>query len=285
MFKIGEFSKLSQVPVKTLRYYDEIGLLKPAKVDRFTAYRYYSADQLPRLNRILALKDLGLSLAQIGRLLDGDLPPAQMRGMLRLKQVELQERVQEEQARLARVEARLRQIEKEGTMPTYEVVLRKVEPQTVVAIRDTIPTFSDQGALWKEMSDYLEQQGAKAAGPSLTIYHDTEYREQDVDVEVTTPVSAPPPASERVTVRELPGAEQMACVIHQGSYETIGEAYNALMAWIGAHGYNIVGPSREVYLRCPDNEYTDAEAVGYAEYVANDPAAFVTEVQFPVQKA
>jgi len=90
MFKIGEFSKLSQVTVKTLRYYDEIGLLKPAKVDRFTSYRYYSADQLPRLNRILALKDLGLSLAQVAQLLDGDLPPAQIRGMLRLKQAELQ---------------------------------------------------------------------------------------------------------------------------------------------------------------------------------------------------
>ena len=79
MFKIGDFSKLSQVPVKTLRYYDEIGLLKPAKVDRFTSYRQYSADQLPRLNRILALKDLGLSLAQIAQLLDGDLPPEQIR--------------------------------------------------------------------------------------------------------------------------------------------------------------------------------------------------------------
>jgi len=84
MFRIGEFSKLSQVTVKALRYYDEIGLLKPAKVDPFTGYRYYSADQLPRLNRILALKDLGLSLAQISRLLDGDLPPAQIRGMLRM---------------------------------------------------------------------------------------------------------------------------------------------------------------------------------------------------------
>jgi len=170
-------------------------------------------------------------------------------------------------------------------MPAYEVVLRKVESQTVVAIRDTIPTFSHQGALWKEMSDYLEQHGTRAAGPSLTIYHDAEYREQDVDVEVATPVvSAPPPSSERVAVRELPGAAQMACVIHQGGYETIGAAYNALMAWIEAHSYNIVGPGREVYLRCPDNAYTDAEAVGYAGYVANDPAAFVTEVQFPVQK-
>ena len=111
MFKIGEFSKFSQVPVKTLRYYDEIDLLKPVEVDQHTGYRYYSAEQLYRLNRILALKDLGLSLAQIGELLDGDLPAEQMRGMLRLKQAEVQGRVKEEQARLARVEWRLRQIE------------------------------------------------------------------------------------------------------------------------------------------------------------------------------
>jgi DNA-binding transcriptional MerR regulator len=111
MFKIGEFSRISRVSVKTLRYYDGIGLLTPARVDLFTGYRYYSADQLPRLNRILALKDLGLSLEQIAALLDDDLPPAEIRGMLRLKRVEIQQHLEEEQARLARVEARLKQIE------------------------------------------------------------------------------------------------------------------------------------------------------------------------------
>ncbi len=124
MFKIGEFSKLSRVTVKTLRYYDEIGLLKPAEVDRFTSYRYYSVSQLPRLNRILALKDLGLSLDQIGQLLKDDLSPEQIRGMLRLKQAEIRQQVQEEQARLARVEQRLRYIEQEDKMPNYDVVIK-----------------------------------------------------------------------------------------------------------------------------------------------------------------
>ena len=118
MFKIGDFSKLSQVSVKTLRYYDELGLLKPVEVDRFTGYRYYSADQLPRLNGIRALQDLGLTLEQIADLLDQGLPAAQLRGMLRLKQAELKEQVREEQARLARVETRLKQIEQEGMVPT-----------------------------------------------------------------------------------------------------------------------------------------------------------------------
>lgn len=285
MFKIGDFSRISQVSVKTLRYYDEIGLLKPAWVDRFTGYRYYSVDQSHRLNRILALKDLGLSLEQIARLLDGELPPAQIRGMLRLKQAEIQQRVEEEQARLARVEARLRQIEQEDKMPTYDVVLRKVEPQTAVTIRDVILTYYDQGPLWKELSTYLEQHRARAAGPSLTLYYDTEYRERDVDVEVATPVSTPLSGNERVTVHELPGAELMACTIHQGSYDTLDRAYAALLTWIEANGYRIIGPGREVYLRCPDNDYDAPEAVGYEEYLADTPDACMTEVQFPVEKA
>ena len=140
MFKIGEFSRFSQVSVKTLRYYDQIGLLKPAEVDDFTGYRYYSASQLPRINRILALKDLGLSLKQITQLLEEDMTPDQIRGILRLKQVEIQQQVQQEQARLARVEWRLKQIEREETMPTQEVVLKKVPPIEVVSVRDIVPT-------------------------------------------------------------------------------------------------------------------------------------------------
>ncbi|HLB47902.1 MAG TPA: helix-turn-helix domain-containing protein [Anaerolineales bacterium] len=106
MIKIGDFSKLSQATVKALRLYDEMGLLKPARVDNFTGYRYYSADQLPRLNRILALKDLGFSLEQIAQLLKDDLPVEQLRGMLKMKRAEIEQRLEDEQERLTRVEAR-----------------------------------------------------------------------------------------------------------------------------------------------------------------------------------
>ena len=92
MIKIGEFSKLVQVPV-TLRYYDQVGLLKPVEVDRFTGYRYYSAEQLPRLHRILALKGLGFSLEQIGGVLAEGLSPEQMRGMLRLRHAQISQQL------------------------------------------------------------------------------------------------------------------------------------------------------------------------------------------------
>ena len=246
--------------------------------------RRLCAGQLPRLNRILALKDLGFSLDQVAQLLTEELPAEQLRGMLRMRQMEIQQHMRVEQERLARVQARLRQIEKEDKMPAYEVLIKTVEPQTVAAVRGIVPSYGEQGPLWKNLAAYLMEHKARATAPSLTIYYDTEYREQDVDLETATPTFPSLPNSGRVSIRELPGVESMACTVHHGQYETIGEAYTAVMNWIEANGYHIIGPNREVYLRCPDNEYEDAEAIGYSEYVASDPADFVTEIQFPVAR-
>ena len=138
MLKIGDFSRLSRVTVKALRYYDEIGLLKPVSVDRFTGYRYYSAAQLPRLHYIVALKNLGLSLDEIATLTNNELSLSQMRDLFILKKAELQQRVSEEQQRLSHIEKLLQQIEKEGTMPDYQVIVKKVEPQLFASIRDVL---------------------------------------------------------------------------------------------------------------------------------------------------
>ena len=270
MFRIGDFSKLSRVSVKTLRYYDEVGLLKPARVDRFTNYRYYSVEQLHRLHRILALKDLGFPLEQIAQLLDEGVPLSQLQGMLRMRQADIQQKVREERERLARVEARLNQIEKEDKMSTYEVVIKKVEPLHVASVRDTVPAYDQQGPLFEELSTYLAEKGAKWVGPPLTMYHDTEYRESDVDIEVCAPVMPSVAGNERVSVRELPGVETMACMVHQGSYSKgFHAAYGALMSWIEANGYRIVGPNREIYLKGGEDP--------------NDES-YVTEIQFPVAK-
>jgi DNA-binding transcriptional MerR regulator len=283
MLKIGDFSKLSQVSVKALRYYDEIGLLKPAQVDRFTGYRYYSADQLPRLNRLLALKDLGFSLEQIAELLDEELSPVQVRGMLRLKQAEIQQRVQEEQAQLGRVEARLRYIEQEGKMPTYDVILKKIEPQLVAAIRDVIPTYADQGQLWGELDAYLTRHKVNPIGACLTFYYDTEYKERDVDLEVCEPIAGSLGSEGQVTVRELPGMETMACLLHHGNFDTISQTYQALISWIEANGYHIAGPNREVYLRAVVD--LSGSGVEYpADYLTDNPDDRLTEIQFPVEK-
>jgi len=240
-------------------------------VDRFTSYRYYSAEQLRRLNRILALKDLGCSLEQIGRRLAEGLPPAELRGMLRLKQAEIQQKVAEDQERLARVEARLSQIEKEGKMPSYDVVIKKVEPLHVASVRDVVPDYGAQGSLWGELDAYLKERGAQWMGPPLTVYHDTEYREHDVDVEVCAPIAPSVSGSARVVTKNLAAVETMACLVHQGSYaQGFNEPYGALMSWIEVNGYRIAGPNREIYLQGGDDP--------------NDKS-YVTEIQFPVEKA
>lgn len=265
MFKIGEFSRITQVPVSALRYYAEIGLLKPALVDQFTSYRYYRLDQLPRLYRILALKDLGLALDQITQLLNDDLPPEQLRGMLRLRRAELQQHLSDEQARLARVEARLRQLEQEDSMTAYDVVLKDIPVQRVASIRQIVANYAAIGPLYEELYGYLARHNA--GGPCAAIYHDEGYKEHDVDAEAVVYLSTPVPESERVRVYELPGGS-VASVIHHGPYEQLNQAYAALMQWISAQGYTVVASPRELYLQMGDN-----------------PSGHVTEIQFPVARA
>lgn len=275
MLKIGDFSKLSLVSVKALRYYDERGLLKPARVDPSTGYRFYSASQLARLNRILAMKDMGLDLSQIALLLNQEPTPDQIRGMLRLKQVELHQQLTEGQAQLTRIEAWLQTFEQEALMPTYDIVLKKVAPLRVVQARGIAPKMEQPelgitlGRLFAEVMQAITQQGATVVGPGITLYYDPEYREQDIDVGACLAFIGELRESEQVKVIEIPGVETMACVIHHGSFSTMHRAYNAILGWIEANGYRVNGPNRELNL--------EFEPGG-------DESTFVTEIQFPVEK-
>lgn len=271
MLKIGDFSRLSLVSVKALRYYDELGLLKPARVDESSGYRYYSASQLTRLNRILALKDMGLSLEQIVLLLDKDLTPDQIRGMLRLKQAELRQQLAEGQDRLARIEAWLHAFEQEATMTDYAVVLKKVAPLRVAQARGQSPNMEQLGPtldrLFDQVMDYITQQGATLAGPGITIYY--EMGETAISVGACMAFAGTLKDSEQVQVIELPGVETMASLIHHGPFSGLHQAYHALFTWIETNGYQISGPSRELNL-----EYERG----------GDQSKFVTELQVPVEK-
>jgi effector-binding domain-containing protein len=269
MLKIGDFSKLSRVTVQALRHYDEMGLLKPAQVDTFTGYRYYSVNQLPRLYRILALKDLGLSLEQIAQVLKDDLSAEQLRGMLKLKRAEITQRLEDEQERLARVEARLKQIEMENTMSNYEVVIKKVEPQWMASIRAVIPSYGDIGPLYGELFGHLGPLGL--SGLPMAVWHDEGYKEHDVDAEAGIYLAQSAPESGRVKVYQQP-AHTVASVVHNGSYNTLHEAYNAISNWFETSGYKIAGPSRELYLHA-------------GQPIRSDDDSYVTEIQFPVEKA
>jgi DNA-binding transcriptional MerR regulator len=280
MFRIGDFSQLGQVSIRTLRLYDEMGLLKPAQIDKFTGYRYYSIEQLPRLNRILALKDLGLSLDQIGDLLKRDLPPDQLRGMLVLKQAEIAQELRSMQAQMRRVEARLKQIEREGR-PQYEVVLKSVEGQTIASCRRLVPGLDVmvdyRCEMYRALYRWLEDRAIERLEPELAIYYNTEYVERDIDMELATPID--PTAlkdsralPEAIAVSELPTVEMMASVIHKGDMWDIGQAMVALYSWIGSHGYASAGPYRELHLFWRELEIDD-----------DDFGNIVIEMQIPVR--
>lgn len=281
MFRIGEFSRLSRVSVRMLRHYDQLGLLKPSHTDSFTNYRYYSADQLPRLNRILALRDLGFSLEQIASMLAEELPAEQLLGMLKLKQAEIKQQMEIEQLRLARLEARIHQMNGKEFRQVYDVILRELESQLVLSYREVVPDDDRIQYMFEEAETYIARFHARADQPPLTIYHDQEYREKDIDAEIVLPLKFAIPGREAMRVIQLPQIKTAACVVHTGDYATIYQAYNALLEWIETNGYHMAGPVREVYLR-----YT-ADGLGFdlpPTYLAKDATSFVTELQLPVEK-
>ena len=272
MIKIGDFARLSQVSVVTLRYYDEMDLLKPVKVEPFTGYRFYSADQLPRLNRILALKDLGFSLEQIRLMLVDGLTAEQLRRMLMTQQKEVEKRLAEEQEHLLRIAARLRQIELEDQMPKYDVVVKKVPAMFVASSRVTIPT-NDQvpqylGPAYTEVYNHLRQQGVKDDGQCMALWHSPADVYANEDAEAIVVVEHLLPGTDHVNVYELPPT-QVAAVVHQGNFEEFTQGHAALLEWIDANGYRIVGPYREIYIKHDKKDLSDT----------------VTEIQFPVEKA
>jgi DNA-binding transcriptional MerR regulator len=269
MFKIGEFSKLVQVSVATLRYYDQVGLLKPVEIVRFTGYRYYSASQLPRLHRILALKGLGFSLEQIGSVLDEGLTPEQMRGMLRLREAQIRQQLSDGQSQLLEVEMRLRQIEREEALATHDVLLKQVEPQLVALVRAILPDHNQITPLYDEVYEALGTCGSEC-GPTMAIWYDEEFREHDVDGAAAFTLRRRVPERGRMEVHELPAAT-VAATVHQGSYNTLIDAHEAILKWIEVNAYRCAGPSREIYLH-------------NVMPIDHDDPSYITEVQYPIEK-
>jgi DNA-binding transcriptional MerR regulator len=267
--RIGNFARVGQVTVQTLRHYDDMGLLKPVEVDALTGYRYYTLDQLPRLHRILALKDLGFSLEQVSRLLEDDLSPLELRGMLKLKQSELRQQVQEQLDRLERLEARLGMIEQESQLPPHEVIIKRVDALRVVSLRRVIPSYWDEEPLWVELANQIERTGIKTCEPSLSIYH---AGEPEVGAEVCVAIPEDVTATRGISIRTLPEVETMASTIHKGPFTGFASAYADLLKWIDVNGYRVSGPDREVYLRLPEE----------GQYRSDTNA--LTEMQVPVIK-
>ena len=164
MFRIGEFAQIAQVSGRQLRFYDQLGLLRPAHVDQQTGYRYYTIQQLPRLNSILALKELGLALEQIGPLLEDKISPADLRSMLVLKRAQLERSLHEEEARLRHVESRIAQIDREGTTEGFDVIVKSVPAMPFLSLTCTCESMDEAVRMVRTVAE--EGDPANQAGSS-----------------------------------------------------------------------------------------------------------------------
>ncbi|MFE4632134.1 MerR family transcriptional regulator [Streptomyces sp. NPDC056773] len=264
MFTIGDFAKHGRVSIRMLRHYDALGLLHPARVDPASGYRYYEAGQLARLNRVIALKELGFSLEQVGSILDELVGAEELRGMLRLRQAELESAMAAAAARLAQVETRLRIIENEGTMSSIDIVVKSLPPVRLAELSGVAASYQGQdigpviGPLYDELFSRAAAAGVTPSGPGVAYYEDAgdPARPGAVLVHAGVTVAADVRAEDlggEVRIVVLPAVERAATVVHRGSMDSILPAEQALAQWIDANGERSGGYAREVSLACPED--------------------------------
>jgi DNA-binding transcriptional MerR regulator len=275
VFRIGDFSRIARVSCRLLRYYDEIGLLKPATTDRDTGYRYYSAAQLPALNRILVLKELGLSLEEIVLVVHEEVNNSDLKQMLLTRRAALEHSLQLERERLRHLETRIAQIETSGMLVADDVVIRADPAQFFMSARATVPSFSAARELIaRVVRRARKSMPPEGLGPLLAIAHAPEFEPDRLDVEIGYLLAR---ASDEtiedgdlvLRVRELPATARLATCVRVGLPEQAHLITGKIGAFVEANGYRLAGPSRELFLQPPRLERMEESVV---------------EMQFPIAK-
>jgi len=274
MFRIGDFSRIARVSARLLRFYDEIGLLKPAHADAQTGYRHYTVAQLAQLNRITVLKELGFSLEQIGDMLKSPPDADELRRMLLLRRNDAEHRLAHEAQRLRHIETRIAQIEAEGTLSVDDVVERAEPAHRLLSVRRQVASFAEARALIPALREQARPLLPKAHGcPLVVVAHAVQFESDELDVEFGYAVEpfdvAAPPKGSSLALRELPAVARMAVCVRVGLPEDAHLVTAKIGRFVEANGDELDGPSREVFLQAPD------------------PARMhesVVEMQFPVRR-
>lgn len=277
MFRIGEFAQIAQVSGRQLRFYDQLGLLQPARIDPQTGYRYYSIRQLPRLNSILALKELGLSLEQIGPLLEKAVSPAELRAMLTMKRAQLEQSLRAEETRLRHIESRIAQIDRQGGIEDYDVVIKSVASMWFLSLRCACENMDEAVRMVRTVAE----DGSRLIRPSLRdrliVVARNDHDDEKLDLEIGFSLTRASNAAVRLSgdyllrAGELPAVDTMATIVRPGTNAASHTSFGAVGMWIEANGYQIAGPCREVFL----------------EPITGPPGfeGALVEIQFPVREA
>lgn len=269
LFSIGDFSRMCRLTVKALRLYDEQDILKPGFIDSQSGYRYYSSAQLGEADLIRELRSLELPLDDVRKFL-GERDAAGRRSVLEKHRAAMEARLQAYGAIVSRIE---RLTEREEEKMDNDVEMKELADQTVVSTRfkTSIPTIGeDLGKAYMAVFGMLGKMGVAPVGPPFAVYHDLEFKEDDIDVEAGVPVAGAVEGGDDVKGGTLKGGT-FASTLHAGAYDEVGKAYEALMLWVSENGYRPGGPCREIYLVGPEQ--------------ADDPDRYRTEIVCPIEKA
>ena len=257
MFKISQFSKIARVPVTLLRYYEKVGLFCPTYVDNANSYRYYGVEQLSELSRILALKELGLSLDQVKRLMQEDISTEEIRGMYALRKAQIEQSLQDEAMRLKMVEMRLRQLEHLENEQREDVIFKSVPTQPFFSHRQIYNTASEIEATMVELETTVREHLGKQIGHLTAILHSEAFELENMDLEFGYILEQPVddtfklPSGRILAPSELPTVETAACLIQVGKYEDVYLTYGDLGTWVEANDYELLTPHREIMIVPP----------------------------------
>lgn len=263
LMTIGRFSRVSRLSIKALRYYDDAGLLKPARVDASTGYRYYSYAQANTAEVIRVLRSLEVPLDEVRAVLE-----APERAAVVFEQHEA--RLQGQLDRHTRMLGFLRRlIQQEEDPMSYDITLKEVPAQhaAVLRLQVTAATIGQAvGQGYAVLGEAIGRSGAGFAGPPFLVMTDLVDEESSGAIELGFPVLAPFTAEGEVKGEELP-AMLVAATVHKGPYDESARAYAAVESWLQEHGHTSAGAPREVYLNSPEDV---------------PPAEYLTEIQFPL---
>lgn len=267
MLKIGAFSKISNTTVRALHLYEEMGILVPEEIDTQSKYRYYSAKQLKTVNEIKMLQQIGLSLKVIKEVIvDKDMKVLEYH--YELRQEELQKEMQELQMKQTLIKS-LKANRKEGKqMEKYNVVAKEIPSRNVMSIRKKVTSFEEESMLWNMLYQESLQQHVQFTNPpmGMTIYHDKEYKDSDIDIEVQSNIVGNYKDSDVVRFYEAEGF-MMASVTFSGSYDQMNDVTQALASWIEANGCSITGPMVNIPIVSPAQDPNPENWITEAGYM------------------
>lgn len=264
LYKIGMFAAMNHVTVKTLRFYEEQGLLIPACINQENGYRYYTLSQMAVLHQITALKRAGFTLEEIARIHSG----ADEQAVLRKKKSELLAKIADLTRQIAVVDGYLSE---QKTSLSAPVLVKTIPETTVAAMKTRIESYDSLFDVMPKMGALMEKAGCTCALPEycFTKYLEPGYKEEDILVETCEAVTEAKEETGGLYFKTLPEI-QAACVFHRGSYGTLSESYEGILKYLEENGYEIAGDIRESYIDGVWNQ--------------EDESGWLTEIQIPVRK-